>query len=77
MPKSVHLTTAQQMLRMPDPVDLTVLNKDGQLLYLNNCIGLKLTPYTGCRRVKLLDSGQIRQIRDCLIMQINGMPVFM
>ena len=77
MPKAVHLTTAQQMLQMPDPVDLTVLNKDGQLLCLNNCIGLKYTPYTGTRRVKMLNSGQIRQIRDCLIIEINGMPVFM
>ena len=63
------------MLKRPDPVDLVVLAKDGRVMYLNNCIGLKFDQYKGTRRVRLLDSGQIRCIRDILIMSINGCEV--
>ena len=31
----------------------------------------------GTRRIKLLTSGQIRQVRDVCIFQINGMEVFL
>ena len=63
------------MLMRPDPVDLVVLDKTGRILYLNNCIGLKFDKYKGTRRVKLLNSGQIRTIRDILVMEINGCEV--
>ena len=66
-----------EMLEKPDPVDLVVLNKEGRILELNNCIGLKFDRYKGTRRVKLLDSGQIRCIRDILVMKINGCDVMM
>lgn len=63
------------MLKRPDPVDLVVLAKDGRVMYLNNCVGLKFDLYKGTRRVRLVDSGQIRCIRDILIMSINGCEV--
>lgn len=61
----------------PDPVDLVVMTKDGRVLELNNCIGLKFDKYKGTRRLKLLDSGQIRCIRDILILKINGCDVML
>lgn len=63
------------MLESPDPVDLVVLDKSGRVLKLNNCVGLKWDMYRGTRRVKLLSSGQIRTIRDILVMEINGCEV--
>jgi hypothetical protein len=42
---------------------------------MNNCIGLKFDRYKGTRRVKMLTSGQIRMIRDILVMKINGCEV--
>ena len=65
------------MLMKPDPVDLVVMTKDARVLDLNNCIGLKFDKYKGTRRVKLLDSGQIRCIRDILILKINGCDVML
>lgn len=63
------------MLKRPDPVDLVVLTKEGRILYLNNCVGLKFDLYRGTRRIKMLESGQIRTVRDILIVSINGMEV--
>lgn len=63
------------MLMQPDPVDLVVMTKDGRILNFNNCIGLTFDRYKGTRRVKLLDSGQTRCIRDILILKINGCEV--
>lgn len=63
------------MLMKPEPVDLVVLDKSGRILELNNCIGLKFDKYRGTRRVKMLASGEIRTIRDILVMKINGCDV--
>jgi hypothetical protein len=63
------------MLMKPEPVDLVVLAKDGRLLELNNCIGLKFDKYKGTRRIKMLASGEIRTIRDILVIKINGCEV--
>jgi len=69
------MTTMCDMLMKPEPVDLVVVDKTGRVLEMNNCIGLKFDKYKGTRRVKLLDSGQIRTIRDILVMKINGCEV--
>ncbi len=61
----------------PEPLDLVVLKKSGEVMNLNNCVGLKYDKYKGTRRAKLLDSGQIRMVRDCLILSVNGMEVFL
>lgn len=65
------------MLMKPDPVDLVVMTKEGRVLNINNCIGLKFDKYKGLRHVKQLDSGQIRTIRDILILKINGCEVML
>lgn len=75
--KYIHVSTMADMLMKPEPVDLVVLTKDGRLLEMNNCIGLKFDKYKGTRRIKMLSSGEIRCIRDILIMYINGMEVML
>lgn len=65
----------REMLKRPDPVDLVVLTKSGRVMHLDNCVGLKFDLYKGTRRVRMLDSGQIRCIRDILIISINGCEV--
>lgn len=74
---AVHISTAIHMLTSPEPVTLTVVTKSGELQTYENCIGLKCNHYGGCRNVKLLGSGEIRKVRDCLILAINGMEVFL
>lgn len=55
------------MLKAGDPVDLTLWSKDGQIQHYRNCIPLRYNFYSGTRQGKLLDSRQIRTIRDvCL-----------
>ena len=68
----IHISTACEMLLKPDPVDLVVLTKEGRILSLENCVGLKYDRYQGTRHIKVLSSGQIRTIRDILIISING-----
>ena len=75
MAQRIHLSTMSEMLSRPDPVDLVVLTKEGRVLTLENCVGLKYDKYRGTRRIKMLSSGQIRTIRDILVMSINGCEV--
>lgn len=75
MAQRIHITTLREMLKHPDPVDLVVVTKDGRVLALNNCVGLKFDLYKGTRRIKMLDSGQIRTVRDILILSVNGCEV--
>lgn len=65
------------MLKAGDPVDLALWTKDGQIQHYRNCIPLHYNFYSGTRQVKLLDSRQIRTIRDVCIFEINGMEVFL
>lgn len=65
------------MLKAGDPVDLALCTKDGQIQHYRNCIPLHYNFYSGTRQVKLLDSRQIRTIRDVCIFEINGMEVFL
>lgn len=75
--QSIHISTAQQMMLRPDPVDLVVFKSDGSLLYYNNVISLKFDFYKGTRRIKFLRSNEIRTIRDVTIAKINGLEVFL
>ena len=72
----IHLSTALKMLESGDPVDLLVWKANGDIMNLTNCVGLSYDFYAGTRNIKLLNSGEIRKIRDILIFQINGIEVF-
>lgn len=61
----------------PEPVNLKVWDKTGELQEYKNCIGLKSAHYKGTRNIKMLTSGEIRKIRDVLIYEINGLKVFL
>ena len=43
----------------------------------HRCISLKYDFYKGTRRMKLLDSNEIRQLRDVCIFEVNGIEVYM
>lgn len=65
------------MLNSGDPVDIDVWKKDGSIMELRNCISLRYDFYGGWRNVKLLNSGEIRHVRDCCIFRINDLEVFL
>ena len=48
-----------------------------EILHYRNAVPLRYDFYKGTRRVKLLDSREIRTIRDVCIFEINGMEVYM
>ena len=75
--QAIHLSTAQAMMARPDAIDLDVWKSDGSIIQLRNCISLKYNFYAGTRTIKLLTSIQLRTIRDCCIIRINGLEVFM
>lgn len=77
MAKAVHITTARKMIDSGDPVDLKVWAKDGRVLHLQNCVGLRYNFRSGTRQVKLLTSRQIRTIRDVLMFEINGLAIYL
>lgn len=77
MAKSVHITTMRKMLQAGDPVDIKVWTKSGEIQSYKNCISLRYDFYKGTRRIKLLTSREIREVRDVCIFEINGLTVFL
>ena len=65
------------MLTSGDPVDISVWKSDGSILELRNVISLRYSFYGGWRNVKILSSGECRKIRDCGIVRVNDLEVFL
>lgn len=76
MAKSIHISTMRQMLKAGDPVDIKLWTKSGEIQEYHNCISLRYNFYKGTRQIKLLESREIRQVRDVCIFEINGLTVF-
>lgn len=77
MAHSVQITTARKMLNSGDPVDISVWKSNGSILELRNVISLRYSFYGGWRNIKLLQSGQMRKIRDCCIFRVNNLEIFL
>ena len=75
--QAIHITTLRKLLQSPDPLDLTLWTRSGEIQHWRRCIPLRYDFYKGTRRMKLLDSNEIRQLRDVCIFEVNGMEVFM
>ena len=45
--------------------------------FWHRCVSLRYDFYKGTRHMKLLDSNEIRTLRDACVFEINGMEVFM
>lgn len=50
--------------------------RSGEIQSLHRYISLKYDFYKGSRRMKLLDSNEIRQLRDVCIFEVNGVEVY-
>ena len=77
MTNSIHISTARKLIDSGDPVDLKVWKKDGSVMTLNRCVGLKYDFRNGTRTIKILASRQIRTIRDVCVFEVNGQTVFL
>ena len=65
--QSIHITTLRKILSSPEPIDIRLWTRSGEIQSWHRCISLKYDFYKGTRRMKLLDSNEIRQLRDVCI----------
>ena len=77
MAKSIHISTLREMLSAREPVDIKLWTRSGEIQTWENCLPLRYDFYKGVRRMKLLKSGEIRQVRDVCVFFVNGMEVFL
>lgn len=77
MNSAVHISTARKMLDAGQPVSLTYIKKNGQLISLKNVVSLRYDFYTGMRTVKLLHNNRKMSIHDVCIIGINDFEVFL
>lgn len=77
MTNSIHITTARKMIDSGDPVDLKAWKKDGSVMELHRCVGLRYNFRNGTRTIKVLASREIRTVRDVCIFEVNGLSVFL
>lgn len=77
MSNTIHINQARAMLDTGQPVRLTVVKKNGGVMTIDNAVSLSYDVYTGMRSIKVLQSNQIRSIRDCLIIGVNEQEVFL
>ena len=75
--QSIHISTLRKILSSPEPIDIRLCTRSGEIQSWHRCISLKYDFYKGTRRMKLLDSNEIRQLRDVCIFEVNGIEVYM
>ncbi|MBQ3625103.1 MAG: hypothetical protein II950_06760 [Prevotella sp.] len=75
--QSIHISTARKMLNRPEPIDIRLWTRSGEIQEWKRCISIKYEHYKRTRKMKLLDSNQIRQCREACIFEINGMEVYL
>lgn len=69
-------TALRKILDSPEPVDIRLWTRSGEIQHWTRCISFKYDFYKGTRRMKLLDSNQIRQLRDVCVFGVNGLEVY-
>ena len=52
------------MLQFPAPVNIKLWTHSGEIQCWNRCVSLRYDFYKETRRIKLLGSNEIRQLRD-------------
>ena len=72
---AIHITTLKRMLQSPEPVDIKLWTRSGEIQSLHRCISLRYDFYKGTRRMKLLDSNEIRQLRDVCVFEITDIQL--
>lgn len=72
----MHLNEAVRIIESRQPVKLEVLKKDGSIMEMRNAVCVSSYVRGGTRRMKLLDSTQIREIRDRLIISLNDEEIY-
>ena len=77
MSDAVHISAARKMLDSGQPVSLSYVTKNGQIMNVDNVVSLRYDFYTGLRTIKLLHNGRKMSIHDVCIIGINEFEVFL
>ena len=67
MASSIHISTLKKMLQSSDPVYIKLWTHCGEIQCWNRCVSLRYDFYKETRRMKLLDSNEIQQLRDVCV----------
>ncbi len=67
MASSIHISTLKKMLQSPAPVNIKLWTHGGEIQCWNRCVSLRYDFYKETRRIKLLDSNEIQQLRDVCV----------
>ena len=67
MANSIHISTLKKKLQSPDPVNIKLWTHSGEIQCWNRCVSLRYDFYKETRRIKLLGSNEIRQLRDVCV----------
>ncbi|MBD5273424.1 MAG: hypothetical protein HDS36_00960 [Bacteroides sp.] len=73
---SIHLSQARRIMQSPREFSLRFLTAKGEIRDIPRAISLKWDFDTGTRTIKCFPSNQIRRIRDCLILAINDIEIY-
>lgn len=76
MPRYIHISVMRKMLDSGKPCDISLWTRTGAVQHWHNCVSLRYHFYAGTRTVKLLDSRQLRTVRDTCIFRINDLIVY-
>ncbi|MBD5172295.1 MAG: hypothetical protein HDT02_03625 [Bacteroidales bacterium] len=72
----MHISSLRSLLALRTPVSLTVLTSKGEIQTYDGCISLRWDRAKGTRNIKL-PNGQIRRIRDVMILAANNHEVYL
>ena len=64
MASSIHISTLKKMLQSPAPVNIKLWTRSREIQCWNRCVSLRYDFYKETRRIKLLDSNEIQQLRN-------------
>lgn len=75
--KPIHISQVRRLLNARQPVDLTVVTSKGEIQQWKGVISYKPNLQGGWRNVRISASGEIRKLRDVLILEANGHEVYL
>ena len=73
----LHLSSARKIMQQDKAFSIVFLTAEAKKIRIENAVSLKWDLRTGTRTLKAIPSGQIRRIRDSLILEINDTPVYL
>lgn len=75
--KPIHISQVRRLLNSRQPLDLTVVTSKGEVQEWKRAVSCRPNVRGGYRNVRISASGEIRKLRDVLIIGANGHEVYL